>query len=313
MVSPNDIVLINHYAIDRQKWDDCIDRSPNGSICIYSWFLDILCPQWSALVMGDYALVMPLPIRSKFGLHALLQPLFIQQLGIFGTIAIQPESIQLFVNHIPSNIRLVDYHFNYLNPLPKSRYIEQLPNLTLSLNKPYTVLYGSYSLNLKRKLKNANKVGLSLSKNGNSRQVVNLFKHFNKKAVETISEKWYAHLNRVIESCIARGLAEVWIVKDVNDALLAGIVLLQSAKQKRIILNLFAQSEAGRDVNAGAWLIDQFIRERADESLVFDFEGSKHKGVAQFYQSFGAISETYYRYHKECFPLSLLKMIQFNR
>src|ERR1035437_1443662 len=146
MVSPNDIVLIDHYAIDRHKWDNCIDRSPNGSICVYSWFLDILCPQWSALVMGDYALVMPLPIRSKFGFYALLQPLFIQQLGVFGTETIQPEIIQQFIDNIPSYIRLVDYHFNHLNPFPENRYVEQLPNLILQLNKPYADLYEAYSL-----------------------------------------------------------------------------------------------------------------------------------------------------------------------
>lgn len=312
MASPNDIVLIDHYSIDQQKWDNCIDQSPNGSICLYSWFLDLLCPQWSALILGDYAMVMPLPIiRSKLGFSALLQPLFIQQLGVFSAETIQPAIIQQFIDNIPSNIRLVDYHFNHLNSFPENLYAEQLPNLILMLNKPYADLYAAYSINLKRKLKKANAAGLILCKNGNARQVVNLFKRFNKKAVGIISERGYNHLHRMIAECSARGLAEVWIVKDIGDALLAGIVLLQSAKHKRVILSLIAQSEAGREANAGAWLIDRFMQGRAGDDLIFDFEGSKHKGVAQFYSSFGAISESYPRYRKERFPLTLLKLIRF--
>ena len=306
MASPNDITLVDHYSIDRQKWDRCIDGSSNGSVCLYSWFLDILSPQWSALVLGDYVLVMPLPIRSKFGLYALLQPLFIQQLGVFGAETIQRETIRQFVDHIPSNIRLIDYHFNYQNLFPQSQNVEQLPNLILPLNKPYADLYKTYSLNLKRKLK---RTDLILNKKGDGQQVIDLFKQFNKKATATISEKWYDHLNRVIEACSVRGMTKVWIVKDAGDVLLAGIILLESVNHKRVILNLIAQSEAGREANAGAWLIDQFIQQRAGSDLVFDFEGSKHKGVAQFYQSFGAISETYSRYHKERFPMSLLKLI----
>ncbi|NWJ51717.1 MAG: hypothetical protein HXX14_12730 [Bacteroidetes bacterium] len=298
MASPNDIVLIDHQSIDRQKWDNCIDRSPNGSICIYSWFLDILSPKWQALVLGDYLLIMPLPIQSKLGFPALLQPLFIQQLGVFGTESISPVITQQFIDHIPHTIQLVDYHFNRLNSFSETRFVQQLPNLVLPLNKPYTDLYGAYSLNLKRKLKKINEANFILSKDGDALEVVNLFKRFNRKITGAISEKWYNKLYRVIESCSARGMAEVWIVKDADDVLVAGIVLLQSVKHKRIILNLIAMSDVGREANAGAWLIDQFIQARAEDDFVFDFEGSKHKGVARFYQSFGAISETYPRYHK---------------
>lgn len=311
METQNEIVLFDHYSIDRQKWDNCIDQSSNGSICLYSWFLDLLCPQWSALIMGDYAFVMPLPIRSKFGFYALLQPLFIQQLGIFGYGTIQPATIQQFIDHLPSHLQLIDYHFNHLNPFPDNLNVEQLPNLIMELNKPYAQLSDAYSINLKRKLKKTNETDLILYKKGNVRQVVNSFKRFNKKAAGLISERGYTDLCRVIDECSARGSAEVWIAKNAGDVLLAGIVLLQSAKQKRVILNLIAQSEPGRDANAGAWLIDQFIRDRAGCDLIFDFEGSRHKGVAQFYQSFGTISETYPRYRKERFPLSLLKLIRF--
>lgn len=306
----NDIILINHHAIDRQKWDHCIDCSLSGTLCLYSWFLDILCPQWSALVMGDYAFVMPLPIRSRYGFYALLQPLFIQQLGVFGTLPSSPEIIQLFINNIPRNIRLVDYHFNHLNPLPSGSTIEQYPNLVLPLNTSYAELYAAYSTNLKRKLKQANESGLILDKEGDGRQVVHLFRKYNTKSSGIITDQWYRNLHRVIAACSSHEMVDVWIVKNGDDVLLAGIVILKSKKHQRVILNLIAQSHKGLDTHAGAWLINQYIQHHAGSGLLLDFEGSKHKGVAQFYSSFGTKPESYPRYHRVRFPLSFLKMIR---
>jgi hypothetical protein len=308
----NNCVFIAHYNIDRQKWDDCIDRSSNGTICLYSWFLDLISPQWSALIMDDYAFVMPLPVRNKFGFSVILQPLFIQQLGIYGAETVESLILQQFIDKIPSNIRLVDYHFNYLNSFTDRHFFEYLPNLVLSLNKSYDGLYTGYSSNLKRKLKKASEADLVLSKYGDCHQVISLFKRFNKKTKGTISEQWYTRLLRVIDESISRGMAEVWIAKNTDDKLLAGIILLKSPNHKRVILNLIAQSETGRLQHAVTWLIDQFIQDRAGTDLILDFEGSKHEGVARFYKSFGSVLEFYPRYHKIRFPLTFLKLIRFS-
>ncbi len=305
------IVPVAHDLIDRQKWDDCVDQSPNGTVCLYSWFLDLLCPQWSALVLGDYVLVMPLPIRSKYGFQVLLQPLFIQQLGVFGAGTVHHDIIRRFIRKIPSNIRLIDYHFNHLNSFPDCRSVQHYPNLVLSLNKTYTDLHEAYSVNLRRKLRKANKSNLVMYMDGDSHQVISLFRRYNKKVLGTISEKWYRNLQRVIDESQSRGMAEIWTVKDAGDQLLAGIVLLHSPKHKRMILNLIAQSDTGRNVHAGAWLIDQYIQEYAGEELIFDFEGSKDRGVARYYNSFGAAPEYYPRYHKALFPLSILTLFHF--
>jgi hypothetical protein len=47
------------------------------------WHLDRTAVVWDALVWGDYEFVMPLPVRKKWGIQYVYQPLFCQQLGIF--------------------------------------------------------------------------------------------------------------------------------------------------------------------------------------------------------------------------------------
>ena len=51
-----------------------------------TWYLDIVSPGWEAIVKeeaGCYVAVLPLPVRRKFGLRYLQQPLLTQQLGLF--------------------------------------------------------------------------------------------------------------------------------------------------------------------------------------------------------------------------------------
>ena len=64
-----DIKWLRSGSIDRQKWDQCIDRAGNGRIYGYSWYLDIMSNNWDALVLGDYQLIMPLPWRKKYGIR----------------------------------------------------------------------------------------------------------------------------------------------------------------------------------------------------------------------------------------------------
>ena len=77
------IRYLRHNEIDREKWDACIAASENGLVYAYSWYLDVVHPEWEALVMDDYAAVMPLTGGRKFGVEYLFQPFFVQQLGAF--------------------------------------------------------------------------------------------------------------------------------------------------------------------------------------------------------------------------------------
>ena len=62
--------MIKHLLrnqIDSDKWDACITNAPQKLPYGFSWYLDIACENWSALVLNNYAAVMPLPYKKKVG------------------------------------------------------------------------------------------------------------------------------------------------------------------------------------------------------------------------------------------------------
>ena len=74
---------LKHDQIDKWKWDETIKHSFNGTIYAYSWYLDIVCPGWEALIKNDHEYVMPLTAGKKYGVDYIYPPFFSQQLGIF--------------------------------------------------------------------------------------------------------------------------------------------------------------------------------------------------------------------------------------
>ena len=95
------IIHLKHNQIDIAKWDECIDHSTNRMVYARSWFLDIVCTGWEALVAADYETVMPLTTGNKYGINYLYQPFFTQQLGIFSKKETDQKLEEEFLISIP--------------------------------------------------------------------------------------------------------------------------------------------------------------------------------------------------------------------
>ena len=75
------IQYIAYNNLDYEKWDKCIIGSVNGSVYAKSWYLDIVCEQWDALVLNDYEAVMPLP--KKVGYNIYISAIYVSAAGLF--------------------------------------------------------------------------------------------------------------------------------------------------------------------------------------------------------------------------------------
>ena len=109
------IKVLKHNKIDKTRWDDCINKSFNGNVYALSWYLDIIHPEWDALVENNYERVMPLTSSRKFGLSYMFQPFFAQQLGVFSTSQLSQEDVERFINAIPKQYLLTQYRLNSYN------------------------------------------------------------------------------------------------------------------------------------------------------------------------------------------------------
>lgn len=296
------IKYIPHKEIDKTKWDDCIAQSFNGIIYAYSWYLDIVCPGWNALVEDEYKKIMPLTGRSKLGIHYLYQPFFTQQLGVFSKDPLSSQDVNDFLSVIPSKYKLIEISLNTFNDPAAKNGMDLKLSLTheLNLSSSYEALYNQYSENTKRNLKKSIKHGLSISEQASVKEVIALFRSSKGKEVETLKDVHYTMLEELMKECASRGKMQVHGVKDKEGKLCAGAFFVES--NGKTIFLFSGRNEEAKESAAMFFLIDRFIAANAQSSLVLDFEGSNDPDLARFYKGFGSKECVYLQVRKNNLP-----------
>ena len=141
--------------IDKQKWDACISQASNGLIYGYAIYLDTMSSAWDALVLGDYAVVMPLTWRKKYGICYLYQPFATACLGIFGR-NVDAETLRAFLLAIPAKFRYWDIYLNHGNHFTVPGFnLYERTNYVLNLGSPYEQIYTGFRENIRRNIKKA--------------------------------------------------------------------------------------------------------------------------------------------------------------
>lgn len=292
--------FLTHTEIDKKKWDACIEHSASALIYAYSFYLDIACPNWAALVKDDYSAVMPLPIRKKWGVSYVFTPFFIQQLGVFSN---QSISIEAFLAALPRTYKLIEYNLNWTN-LGLSAFPIQWVTHHLDLRKSYVEIASSYDRSLKNNLKKAAQAELKIEEKSSIGHVIDLFKTDRGKDLSKIQAEDYEKLAKLAHSCLEKGKACCWEASE-NGNLLAGALFVWS--DRHFIFLFSGNSVRGKEVGALPFLLDSFIRTKAGNSGIFDFEGSNNLNLARFYKSFGAEKVLYPRLEIKQFPMNLFR------
>lgn len=299
---------LKNNEIDRERWDECIRKSFNGIIYAYSWYLDMVAPQWEALVEGEYKSVMPLVTGKKLGIRYLFPPFFVQQLGVFSVDKLTAEDVLRFLKSVPAEFRYWEINLNTFNKVVGKDF-EYRPNLTheLDLIEPYESIRKNYSDNTKRNVKKGEQSGISLSANPSREEIITLFRTNRGRDVKALQEPQYDILRRLLQVLDARGRLHARGVEDENGNLLAGAFFADA--NGKVIFLFSGLSEEGKEKGAMYLLIDRFISENSQKNLVFDFEGSNDPQLARFYRGFGAKECVYLqaRCNRLPWPISLLK------
>jgi hypothetical protein len=289
MLTTTPIQYLRRTAIDTAKWDACIAAAPNGLIYAYVHYLDALCQQWDALVMGDYEQVMPLPFKQKMGIAYIYQPPFTAALGVFGK-HITPESVNAFIAAIPDTFKLVEYPLNRGNYFPGLAHCQDRVNYVLSLQSDYETLYKGYRENNRRNIKKALQLGCRAEKNIPLADVLALAIP-QLKSLSNLQAKDYANFTRLYDTLATNNEACTYGVYDPQGAPTASCVFFFSPGRAYYIL--VGNHPNGKTIGASHALIDAFIKDHAGRDMVLDFEGSDIRNLAFFYSGFGAQEELY--------------------
>jgi hypothetical protein len=294
------IQYLQHNEIDKTKWDEAIDHSVNKLIYANSWYLDIVCPGWNALVEDDYVSVMPLTAGMKYGTPYLYPPYFAQQLGIFSRKNISQEKAQEFLHSIPAQYKFMEVHLNTQNTFEFPGFqVKKNINIELSLNPSYETLHKKFSDDIKRNIKKAQKHGVVIKKDISPSSIVSIFRKNTGKKISNLSDKNYKTLLLLITTCIQKGFAETHGAF-LNDKLCAGVVWL--IRNNRAIFLFSATDPIAKSSGAMPFLINEFIKKHSGKDMILDFEGSNLPGLARFYNGFGSKENVYLQVRKNNLP-----------
>lgn len=286
------IRYLKNYEINRAKWDECIRQAYNGNIYAWSWYLDLTCDGWDALVEGNYRNVFPVTWKRKFGFTYLAQPLFSQQLGLFSTGQPDDDATNRFLRELLKRFSFAEICLNSYNlPDMNQFHVKRRKNIELDLIMPYHQLKSGYSANTIRNLRKATNNCLTVASCTAPEPVVEMFRKNKGKLLPQLNPEYYQTLIKIIYKAIGRKSAEVVGVFTSRNELCAGAFFLHS--HRRIVLIFSAYSSKALENGAMFQLIDETIRRYSGQSLTFDFEGSDIPGLERFYSGFGSKMKSY--------------------
>lgn len=274
---------LRHNEINYSLWDKCITNAKNSLVYASTWYLDVVSPDWEALVAGNYEYIMPLPVKSKFGIKYIVQPVLTQQLGIFSEEPIDSDVADSFIRAIP--------YWSYEMNLNEGNYAEKAekrPNLLIDLNYPYDYLKSNFTVNTKRNIAKSEHKQLNIDWQLNVDEFLLLF--FQNERDFPITNKEI--IKKLIYTGVENNSISICGVRTHELKIVSALCMLHSGN--RLIYLLPFSTRKGKEYSAMFFLVNELIKRNAGTEQFLDFEGSKIEGVYRFYMGFGAELRSYY-------------------
>lgn len=315
--------IVPGTEIPPEVWDDFVRRSPQGSLYVLHGYATAIKPGWQAAIVKNTAgwqAVMPFFVSRKWGMKALLQPLFAQYWGILfaeSTFSSQHRQIEwekALIEHllpVCENSHLYTMRFSpqfrYLHPFhwqgyqATARYTQ-----VLSLTEPEDRLFAQFAGSLRRQIRKAEAQNLRLHTEDSVEGLIELIElnHAGGNPLLESPERDAHTLRRITAFLAATERCYLLSCRDAHGQLLAAG--LWGSFRGRLLYLIGAYHPAHRDRGAMSWLMWQAIRRAKTEGChTLDFEGSMIEGVEHFFRKFNSSYEVYFQIHKNQLPLPI--------
>jgi hypothetical protein len=297
--------LLSRDEIDTSKWDEFINMNGDDVIYFYAWYLDAVCPLWSAIIVeqnGCWHAVMPLQIKSKHAIQYSLQPMFCKYLGIIMSENNEQnvdkiECINMLLELVPTSLKYVNWNFDgtpvSLNILANKNYsIEQRHTYTLDLSDNDL----QFSTSITNHIKKANRNYLSVVESIDPAPFIELCvrrRVMNGRSAITFTALW----NRLQK----RKNGRYYSVNDGQGNLLCGAILMR--ENNRVFMLLSVVDPTHKHLGANSLLLSEIIKiYRTEYAKYFCFGGSMYKNVAKYLMGFHPTEHHYYSITKSKLP-----------
>ena len=288
---------LTRSQIDDDRWNALVAQHNAGLPYGYTWYLDAATNgQWEAYMLDDYEAVFPVAFTSR-PLRQGVTPPLVQQLCWYASREVLPTEVAALITQLRRR-----YHKLYL-PLSHStepalwpHELQERTNLILPLANTYDYLRAGYSRSLRKRINKAAK-RLTCQIEALSVSQLRAFYLDNTRHGDGIPAEVYTRIEAVLAALLSRDMGHVYTARDEQGELQAAGCLAVTPQR---VINLFGAST--RDSYGMHLLIDRVIQDYAGQDKLLDFEGSEIPGVAQFFESFGAVLQPYYVYSWDRIP-----------
>jgi len=280
------IKFLEHNQIDFQKWDDCLNKCNNNNIYAQSWYLNLVCKKWNALVLEDYRAVMPLNHRTKWGIFTIRQPMFSQQLGLFSQNS--EIDVDVFISAIPKMYLYINFNLNSQNSNSSFSFKKNI-NHELFIDSDKSKIITKYSKSVQKNISKALNNSILISPKAETaeqfcQQKKELGKSYMNEQLNNIHYK-------LINYCLINNKGKIFSAQ-YNGLICCSIFI--SIFKNRLTLHSSYCNEIGKRNGAFFFLLNYIFNLEEYNNFTFDFEGSNLSGVANRNLGFGA-KETYYQ------------------
>lgn len=314
--------LLNRPQINDEAWNALIDTSVHPIVYAYTWYLDCVSPEWKALVWAsaqNYEIVMPLPVKKKWGFSAVQQPLFCQYLGLFSREEITEESTVVFLESVSRHFSYISaynfhpWHTPLLRKLLSSHSefeVKEVAAHWLNVAKSYSKVASHYANDRRRNLKKSRKYDWQCFDSQDIEPLILLFQENHASKIQNVKESAYVLLRSLVDIVLKKSMGRIQYAS-LSGKFHAGVVILEKNDMGIYIFN--AANAIGRKGNARTFLLDRYFQKTAEQLQVFDFESPEAESIAAFYQSFGAKKRVFVSIKKNNLPFPLRQLQQFRK
>ena len=280
--------LIAHTNIDKARWDAMVSKSEHSQLFMYSWYLDVVSPNWSALILNDYKAIFPLTEVKKIGTKQIIQPIFTREFNVIG----QGFSNAEVLSFLQTNYQNISLRFSTeMDAFKPQKRVAQLIDLTTSFKE-------KYSTNAKRLIKKAAK-HFEYKQINEVGPLMKMVKAILVEKIEEFTPENLDVLEKLMNKTLENHNGACFGVFQNNEFVGGGFFFI--AGNRVTYLKGVAHYEAKR-LGAMYGLMDFVFEKYSNTYKVFDFGGSNVENVAQFYKKFGAIDYTYFNYEIDQLP-----------
>ncbi|MCF2518246.1 GNAT family N-acetyltransferase [Dyadobacter sp. CY351] len=323
-------LLIERAQICDATWNEHIRESLQCVIYAQTYYLDTVCESWKALVWPNIQhpdIVMPIPIRRKWGFQVVYQPIFCQYLGLFSLKPLSGLQLESFLRVVSKEFSYIAaYQFSPENSIRLSALAHTFPDFNFSQKHTHWLhlkgdvqqLDAGYSKDRKRNLVRSKGYNWEVQRSADIQPLIKLFKENQTARIPGgIDPDAFNRLEALFNVLQARQQAELYYglsSEDIHAGHLhagyphaghphAGILIVKFGGRAIYLFN--AADQKGRKDNARTFMLDHYFRSIQDETLIFDFESPEVGSIAQFYLSFGSFPVSFYaiRRNELWFPL----------